>query len=77
VRELETPELKNATNGLDQFYIPSQYPAEVGGPEGPITAGEAAEALAWAEEIAAAVPYCNAELPRPLDAGGVASMTLV
>lgn len=53
--DLETPHLENATNGLDQFYIPSRYPAEVGGPEGPITAEEAAEALAWAEEIAAAV----------------------
>jgi HEPN domain-containing protein len=55
VRELETPELENATNGLDQFYVPSRYPAEVGGPAGPITAEEATEALAWAEEIAAAV----------------------
>jgi HEPN domain-containing protein len=53
--ELHTPELEDATNGLDQFYIPSRYPAEVGGPAGPITAGEAAESLAWAEEITAAV----------------------
>lgn len=53
--DLETPYLENATNGLDQFYIPSRYPAEVGGPEGPITAEEAGEALAWAEEIASEV----------------------
>lgn len=53
--ELETPDLEDAANGLDQFYIPSRYPAEVGGPTGPIAAEEAAEALAWAEDIAAAV----------------------
>ncbi len=53
--ELETPALEDAANGLDQFYIPSRYPAEVGGPTGPIGTEEAAEALAWAEEIAAAI----------------------
>lgn len=53
--ELKTPELEDATNGLDQFYIPSRYPAEVGGPHGPITVTEASEALAWAEAIAAEI----------------------
>lgn len=53
--EFETPALEDASNGLDQFYIPSRYPAEVGGPSGPIQAEEAAEALSWAEEIAAVV----------------------
>lgn len=53
--ELQTPELEDATNGLDQFYIPSRYPAEVGGPEGPITTSEANEALSWAEAIAAEI----------------------
>lgn len=53
--ELNTPELEDAANALDQFYIPSRYPLEIGGPTGPITAQEATEALAWAEEIAVAV----------------------
>ena len=48
------PKLENATNGLDKFYVPSRYPAEVGGPTGPIST-EDAEALSWAEIIAAAV----------------------
>ncbi len=62
VSELETSELEDAANGLDQFYIPSRYPAEVGGATGPITAEEATEALAWAEEIARAVrPYLSAD----------------
>ena len=56
--ELETPVLEDAANSLDQFYIPSRYPAEVGGPAGPIIAEEAVEALTWAEEIAAAVRPC-------------------
>lgn len=47
---------------LNIYCIPSRYPAEVGGPAGPITAREAAEALAWAEEIAAAVrPHLRLE----------------
>ena len=53
--DLRSPELEDATNGLDQFYIPSRYPAEVGGPEGPISAEDAAEALSWAESIAVTV----------------------
>ncbi len=53
--ELEAPALEDAANGLDQFYIPSRYSAEVGGPSGPIGVEEAAEALAWAEELAAVV----------------------
>ena len=53
--DLRSPELEDATNGLDQFYIPSRYPVEVGGPEGPISAEDAAEALSWAETTAAAV----------------------
>lgn len=53
--ELETPELEDAANGLDQFYIPSRYPVEIGGPTGPIQAAEATDALAWAEVVAAAV----------------------
>lgn len=55
VPALNTAGLEDATSGLDQFYIPSRYPAEVGGPSGPIQAEEAAEALAWAEEIAGVV----------------------
>lgn len=55
VPDLDTLELRDAANNLNIYYIPSRYPAEVGGPAGPITAREAAEALAWAEEIAAAV----------------------
>lgn len=55
--ELQALGLENAANGLDQFYIPSRYPAEIGGPSGPITAEEASEALAWAEEIASAVRH--------------------
>ena len=39
--ELNIPGLEDAANALDQFYIPSRQ--------------EAAEALAWAEEIAVAV----------------------
>ena len=53
--DLQVPELEDATNGLDQFYILSRYPAEVGGPTGPISAEDAAEALSWAETIAVAV----------------------
>lgn len=44
--ELNTPGLEDAANALDQFYIPSRYPLEIGGPTGPITAQEATEALA-------------------------------
>jgi HEPN domain-containing protein len=40
---------------LHDYYVPSRYPAEVGGPTGPITSEEATEAIAWAEEITAAV----------------------
>lgn len=55
---LDNRELRIATTNLNNFYIPSRYPAEVGALSGPITAAEAAEALAWAEEIIAAVrPY--------------------
>lgn len=55
---LDNRELRIATTNLNNFYIPSRYPAEVGGPEGPITSAEVAKALAWAEEIIAAVrPY--------------------
>lgn len=53
--DLRSPELEDATNGLDQFYIPSRYPAEVGGPEGPITTEDAANALSWTENIATTV----------------------
>lgn len=62
---LRSPELEDATNGLDQFYIPSRYPAEVGGPDGPITTEDAAEALSWAETIAAAVrPFLTGDDAR-------------
>lgn len=53
--ELNTPDMENVVNGLDQYYIPTCYPVEAGGTAGPITAEEAREALAWAEEIATAV----------------------
>ncbi|HZY64890.1 MAG TPA: HEPN domain-containing protein [Rubrobacteraceae bacterium] len=55
VSDLDSSELRDAANNLNVYYIPSRYPAEVGGPAGPITAEEVAEALTWAEEIAAAV----------------------
>lgn len=55
VSDLGTINLEDAVNGLDQYYIPTRYPVEVSGFTGPINAEEAAEALAWAEEIAAAV----------------------
>lgn len=53
--DLDSQELRDAANDLNGFYIPSRYPAEVGGPHGPITASEAAEALSWAEAIAAEI----------------------
>lgn len=55
VSDLDTINLEDAVNGLDQFYIPTRYPVEVSGSTGPITSEDAAEALAWAEEIAAVV----------------------
>jgi len=59
--ELDSPELRDAATDLNNYYVPSRYPAEVGGPTGPITADEAIEALAWAESIASAVrPYLGA-----------------
>lgn len=60
IPDLDSQELRIAAINLNNYYIPSRYPAEVGGPSGPITPEEASEALAWAEEIAAAVrPYLN------------------
>ena len=60
VPELEMPELEDAANGLDQFYVPSRYPAEAGDLAGPTTVNEATEALTWAESIGAAVrPYLD------------------
>lgn len=53
--ELEGPGLREVATNLNAYYIPSRYPVEVGGPEGPITASEAADALNWAEAIAAEV----------------------
>lgn len=53
--DLDGRELRVSATNLNNYYIPSRYPAEVGGPSGPITAEEATEALAWAEAIAAAV----------------------
>jgi HEPN domain-containing protein len=55
VPDLDIRELRVAATNLNNYYIPSRYPAEVGGPTGPITAEEAAEALAWAKEIASAI----------------------
>ena len=55
---LDSPELEDAANGLDQFYIPSRYPLEIGGPEGPISARESKEALTWAETLSTEIrPY--------------------
>lgn len=53
--DLDGPELRDAANNLNGYYTPSRYPAEVGGAHGPITISEAAEALAWAETIAAKI----------------------
>jgi HEPN domain-containing protein len=55
VPDLDSRDLRVAATNLNNYYIPSRYPAEVGGSAGPITAAEAAESLDWAEEIAAAV----------------------
>ncbi len=58
---LDSWELRDAVTNLNNYYVPSRYPAEVGGPAGPIAAKDAAEALAWAESIASAVrPYLDA-----------------
>lgn len=62
VSDLDSQDLREAATNLNNYYIPSRYPAEVGGPEGPIVAEDAAEALTWAEEIAAAVrPYLSSD----------------
>jgi HEPN domain-containing protein len=53
--ELDRRELRDAAINLNGYYIPSRYPAEVGGSTGPITSEDATEALAWAESIASAV----------------------
>lgn len=53
--ELEGPRLREVATNLNAYYMTSRYPVEVGGPEGPITASEAADALNWAEAIAAEV----------------------
>lgn len=56
--DLDGQELRDAATNLNNYYIPSRYPAEVGGSAGPISSEEAIEALAWAESIASAVrPY--------------------
>lgn len=55
VSDLDKRELRSAVVNLHDYYIPSRYPAEVGGSTGPITSEEATEAIAWAEEITAAV----------------------
>lgn len=55
VPDLDSTELRDATNNLNGYYIPSRYPAEVGGAHGPVTISEASEALSWAEEIAAEI----------------------
>ncbi len=55
VPDLNTSALQDAANGLDQFYVPTRYPIEIGGPTGPITTDEATEALAWAEKIASTI----------------------
>lgn len=61
VPDLDKREFRSAAINLNDYYIPSRYPAEVGGPTGPITADEAIEALAWAESIASVVrPYLGA-----------------
>lgn len=58
VPDLDSEELRDAATNLNGYYIPTRYPVEVGGPEGPITTNEAADALSWAEAIAAEVrPY--------------------
>lgn len=62
VPDLDIRELRVAATNLNNYYIPSRYPAEVGGPAGPITTEESADALAWAEEIASAVrPHLRGE----------------
>lgn len=55
VPELDSLELRDAATDLNNYYVPSRYPAEVGGPTGPVTAKEAIEALTWAESIVSAV----------------------
>ncbi|CAN5888112.1 hypothetical protein BH23ACT11_BH23ACT11_16000 [soil metagenome] len=55
VPDLNMRDLQDAVNGLNQYYIPTRYPIEIGSPSGPITTQEASEALAWAEDIAAAI----------------------
>lgn len=55
VPELNTEQVHTAANGLNTYYIPSRYPIEVGDTSGPMTASEAAEALSWAETIAAEI----------------------
>lgn len=56
--DLDSRKLRDAATNLNNYYVPSRYPAEVGGSTGPITTEEATEALAWAEALAAATrPY--------------------
>lgn len=52
IPDLDGQELRDAAINLNGYYIPSRYPAEVGGASGPITTSEANEALNWAEAIA-------------------------
>lgn len=62
VSYLDHPDIWDATTGLNAYYIPTRYPVHAGGTTDPITAREAAEALAWTESIASAVrPYLLAE----------------
>src|SRR5215210_1205652 len=53
--DLDNRELRDAVNNLNGYFIPSRYPAEIGGPTGPINAEAAAETLAWAENVYSAV----------------------
>ena len=45
VSDLDQTEIRDAAINLNAYYLPSRYPAEVGGPDGPIAAEDAAEAL--------------------------------
>lgn len=46
VSGLDSQDLREAATNINNYYLPSRYPAEVGGPAGPIVAEDATEALA-------------------------------
>lgn len=58
VSQIDHPDFWDSATRLNAYYIPTRYPVGAGGATDPITAQEATEALAWAENIASAVrPY--------------------